>query len=381
MARREIGKARFFADIPSYLKMRMKYSSSSENIISNMTTMEVPSTDSVWGLDPVAAEKFPITTASSALDFEFKYSFLDPDHTEMLQFEQFNFYGNLNLLLTNIPQSDSTGLYGGVLGHNLKSLTDYNGNGIAKMQFMLHSSDGLFRIESETTSEAIVNYSSAVPEYNGYSLWNINGWSAQASSYPATGLGLKISSDFYFMQPEGGQKEVEVGNITLGYWFEPEHSFDIQATIIKENDGIKRTKTVGGNTITNVNYLGSENWGDLPPWTLQKLDNANYNHVSQTGRRSWKVSLSYIQDDNMFSKHNNENQFFSYDTDTESWTFDSSFGSFLGLTFDGQIPFLFCPDYNADDKEFAKCVITNKPTFKQVANNLFSTSLVLTEVF
>ena len=381
MARREIGKARFFADIPSYLKMRMKYSSSSENIISNMTTMEVPSTDSVWGLDPVAAEKFPITTASSALDFEFKYSFLDPDHTEMLQFEQFNFYGNLNLLLTNIPQSDSTGLYGGVLGHNLKSLTDYNGNGIAKMQFMLHSSDGLFRIESETTSEAIVNYSSAVPEYNGYSLWNINGWSAQASSYPATGLGLKISSDFYFMQPEGGQKEVEVGNITLGYWFEPEHSFDIQATIIKENDGIKRTRTVGGNTITNVNYLGSENWGDLPPWTLQKLDNANYNHVSQTGRRSWKVSLSYIQDDNMFSKHNNENQFFSYDTDTESWTFDSSFGSFLGLTFDGQIPFLFCPDYNADDKEFAKCVITNKPTFKQVANNLFSTSLVLTEVF
>ena len=55
--------------------------------------------------------------------------------------------------------------------------------------------------------------------------------------------------------------------------------------------------------------------------------------------------------------------------------------SFFGLTFDGQLPFLFCPDKDADNLEFAKCVITNKPTFKQVANNLFSTSLVLTEVF
>tara|TARA_Y100001973_G_C5152586_1_gene308937 strand:- start:51 stop:1196 length:1146 start_codon:yes stop_codon:yes gene_type:complete len=381
MTRRTIGKSRWFADIPSYLKMRMKYNSSSENIISDMTTMEVPSTDSVWGLDPVAAEKFAISTSSSALDFDFKYSFLDPAHQSMSPSEQFNFYGVLNLLLTNIPQSDSSGLYGGVLGHNLKSLTDYNGAGITDMRFLLHSSDGLFRLEQLDTSEAIVNYSSNVPEYDGYSLWNINGWSASVSSLPTTGLGLKISSGYHFMEQDNAQKEVQIGGITLGRWFEPEHSFDLQATIIKENDGIKRTRTVGGNTITNVNYLGSESWGDLPAWTLQKAEGVNYMPVSQTGRRSWKVSLSYIQDDNMFSKHNNENQFFSYDPETESNTFDSSFGSFMGLTFDGQIPFLFCPDYNADDKEFAKCVITNKPTFKQVANNLFSTSLVLTEVF
>ena len=32
-----------------------------------------------------------------------------------------------------------------------------------------------------------------------------------------------------------------------------------------------------------------------------------------------------------------------------------------------------------DKLEFAICRITNKPSFKQVANNLFSTSLVLTE--
>ena len=53
----------------------------------------------------------------------------------------------------------------------------------------------------------------------------------------------------------------------------------------------------------------------------------------------------------------------------------------IGITLNGNLPFLFCPDSSADDLEFAICRIDRTPSFKQVANNLFSTSLVITETF
>ena len=83
----------------------------------------------------------------------------------------------------------------------------------------------------------------------------------------------------------------------------------------------------------------------------------------------------------MFHKAGNENKFFTYDEDTEAYTFDSSMASFMKLSLMGKIPFIFCPDSSATDLEFAICRIDKDPTFKQVANNLFSTSLSITEVF
>ena len=83
----------------------------------------------------------------------------------------------------------------------------------------------------------------------------------------------------------------------------------------------------------------------------------------------------------MFHKAGNENKFFTYDEDTEAYTFDSSMASFMKLSLMGKIPFIFCPDSSADDLEFAICRIDRTPSFKQVANNLFSTSLSITEVF
>ena len=212
-------------------------------------------------------------------------------------------------------------------------------------------------------------------------MWEVDTFEPHDPNDNINKYGMSFLSDDVIGQTDGENKTIDIGAVTFGRWFEPEHSFDLQATIMKDNDGIKRNRTVGGNTIINVNYLGSESWGDLPAWTLGKQAGIDYKPVSHSGRRTWKVSLSYVQDSNMFNNHNNENQFFTYDIDTNQHTFDASLGSFFGLTFDGQIPFLFCPDKDADNLEFAKCVITNKPTFKQVANNLFSTSLVLTEVF
>ena len=91
----------------------------------------------------------------------------------------------------------------------------------------------------------------------------------------------------------------------------------------------------------------------------------------------------------MMDKSGNSNKFFNDTFDDIDGTedahsldnFDASMSSFFKLSHMGALPFIFCPDSQADDLEFALCRITNKPSFKQVANNLFSTSLTITETW
>ena len=361
MAKRTVGRARFYADLGSYLKLKSFYASDKDGI-------ENDNVDSVWNLDPSASETFRIDFESSKFSFWQRFSD-DENNTELKR-----------LLFDSVPESSKTGLYAGVLGYNPNNLVDNSFNALNGLKFgFTNQAKDIESYQDEVTE--IINYSNGLPQYNGYSLWEIDSFTEYelTDNFDRFGMSFEAADNFGLI--DGENKTIDCGSITFGRFFEPEHSFDLQATIMKDNDGIKRNRTVGGNTLINVNYLGSESWGDLPAWTLGKQAGVDYKPVSHSGRRTWKVSLSYIQDENMFNKHNNENQFFTYDTDDNLHTFDTSLGSFFGLTFDGQIPFLFCPDKDADNLEFAKCVITNKPTFKQVANNLFSTSLVLTEVF
>ena len=361
MAKRTIGKCRFYADLGSYLKLKSFYASDKDGI-------ETDNVDSVWNLDPSASQKFEIDSESSK--FTFWQRFADDDSNTELK----------RLLFDSVPESTATGLYAGILGHNANNVLDNSFNSLTGLKFGFTNKDKDIESYQDETAQ-IINYSNGLPEYNGYSLWEIDSFTEYDLNDDYDRFGMTFEAEDIFGLIDGENKTIDCGSVTFGRWFEPEHSFDLQATIMKDNDGIKRSRTIGGNTIINVNYLGSESWGDLPAWTLGKQAGVDYKPVSHTGRRTWRVSLSYVQDENMFNKHNNENQFFTYDTDDNLHTFDTSLGSFFGLTFDGQIPFLFCPDKDADNLEFAKCVITNKPTFKQVANNLFSTSLVLTEVF
>ena len=66
-----------------------------------------------------------------------------------------------------------------------------------------------------------------------------------------------------------------------------------------------------------------------------------------------------------------------YNIDTD----DSFYAQVWNKTLGGALPFIFCPDSKATDLEFSLCRITNQPSFKQVANNTFSTSLTITETW
>ena len=326
MAKRTIGKPRFYADVLQYLKALGYYD-------------------------------HELTTAPDLLN-------MNPSQPTEVSGNQYFYLKNVseevNQLLTNLGSLSSSGIYAGILGHNNPPSGYFGLN--------LHSGADVI-----LTHEEIVNF---YYEGNGFSSSQYQGYSL--SKVTAIGeVGLLSDYRISFVP----LTTMYVGAITYGRWFEPQYNFDLKATTTTSYDGIKLQKTITGSTYSNINHLGVPMWGDLPAWTLEKQDGHDYKIGGTDGRRSWKVSLSFMTDDNLFHKAGNENQFFTYDDNSGGYTFDESMSSFFKLSLNGKLPFIFCPDSSATDLEFALCKIDKDPSFKQVANNLFSTSLSITEVF
>tara|TARA_R100000664_G_C2728029_1_gene119401 strand:- start:13 stop:1005 length:993 start_codon:yes stop_codon:yes gene_type:complete len=330
MAKRTIQTCRFYADIPQYLKALGYYGGSD--------------TPEIWNMNPSQPEEYEA-------DFLTNFSFNINNPSK-----------ELDQLISNVPQSSTSGIYGAVLGHNL-----------SRTAFTFRTN-----LRSEFEYSEIVNYSSGMPEYNGYSLWDITD----------AGNDENIES-LYFTLLSNEPKQI--GAVSFGRWFQPSHSPDLNVELISEHEGISTQTTVGGSSLSNINYLGQPNWGNLPAWTLEKQEGHDYNIGANRQRRTWKISFSYLSDDNIFSKATNENKFFNYSEDTGQYTFDTSMASFFGLTLNGSLPFLFCPNSNGSDStnnrgdkdlEFALCKIDQSSiSYKQVAYQTWNVSLVVMEVW
>ena len=328
MARRTIQTCRFYADVLQYLKILGYYDGSN--------------TPDVWNMNPSSMSEYDLSEQTN-FDFNLK-----------------NPSKELDELLTNVPQSSSTGVYGAVLGHTLKNFT-----------MAVETDNFTFEDVAE-----ISNYSSLAAEYNGYSIWDIQNCGAEEN---IDKILFKVLSN----------QTSKIGAISFGRWFEPSHSPDLSVRLVSEYDGITNQTTVGGNSITNVNHLGQPHWGDLPAWTLEKKQGHDYKIGADTDRKVWQLSFSYIADDNLLSKSNNPNKFFTVTDDT--YVFDSSLSSFFRLTLNGSLPFIFCPnsagsnptsDEGDKDLEFALCKLDQDSlTFRQVASQTWNVSMTVMEVW
>ena len=325
MGKRTVGKPRFYADVLQYLKALGYYNHES-------------------------------TTAPDLLN-------MNPSQPIKVTGQEYFYLKNVSeevyQLLISLNALSTSGIYIGMLGHSITEGDFVNLN--------LH--DGS---EAVTMHEEIVNFSyfsagiSSV-EYKGYSLANVT--DIDNNAYID-----KISFNLF--------SEASVGAITYGRWFEPSHAFDLGLKIASDYDGISLQKTISGYTYSNAAHTGVPMWGDLPAWTLEKQEGSDYKLGGTDGRRQWDVSLSFLSDDDLFSKATNENKFFTYDPDSGGYTFDESIASFLGLTFNGRIPFIFCPDSSATDLEFALCMIDEDSlSFDQVAYQTWNVSMSIVEVW
>ena len=424
MAKREILTPRFYADIPTFMKTQGHFKSITSSGLGSYNTLDNPVVSRVYNMNPYQPSILDVDESMSwswiNIDFYTTMeSFSSPALSNHPDYGD-KYYENYKLLSFLTPEivegeHHTCGAYAGVVAHNFVTRNvngmlqgyygrddDYVGGGGA-------APTGTNVYASQQTAREIINCTPhpnhsngrwMKPDYDGFSLWEITSRGNLDNPSAYSRGNIRCSPDVTSGETFS-EGELMMGSQTWGIFFEPEHAFDIRATVAHSYDGIKNTNTVGGSTITNINYMGVPNWGDLPAWTLRKTSGniwgetpgseyRNYDSVTNRARRQWQVGLSFLSDDNVFDNAGEANKFsaIQYNDDgTEKAHhrdhFDQSMSSFFKLTMNGQLPFIFSPNSKADkdDLEFALCRITNKPVFKQVANNLFSTSLTITETW
>ena len=354
MAKRTIGKPMFYADVLQYIKAIGKYQGSDE--------------PELFNFDPTNDKEY---TFASSEDSDSKFATFTTTDQEGAG-------GALAQLI-----EEGSNIYSGFIGH---SVSYYDTDGYLRLGVKALRDTGTYAGLQFSSTKAI-NYTSAgallgTITKKGYSIWR------SSSGFNAPISGNELNLYYNTVNTYGGELKHNLGAFTFGKYYQPEHSFELQATISDQYEGIKTQNTIGGHTITNINHLGQPNWGNgLPAWTIAHDGSPDYDYDvgGRRGRRQWSVGLSYLDDDKIFHKHTNHNQFFENDWNdldyATDYVLDDTLAGFFKLTLNGQIPFIFTPDASLSNPELAICRITNKPSFKQVANNLFSTSLVITETW
>ena len=182
-----------------------------------------------------------------------------------------------------------------------------------------------------------------------------------------------------------------VGSMVLGTYYDMPHSPDLNLTMTREMDGVKRIRTKGGADLVKHQYTKPPMWGDAAAWELHDPSTGDISNqeLSRSGRRVWDLSFSYLQDSDVFPEISNINHFESgYDSynDAQGRTLlDSNnfFSQVIHKTNGGQLPFIFQPDKNNNNADgFAICKFDQKSfSFQQTAPNLYSVKMKIREVW
>ena len=200
--------------------------------------------------------------------------------------------------------------------------------------------------------------------------------------------------------PEGMTLEPKLGGISWGVYYDMPNSPDLDLTLDIEFTGAKSVDTLGGSTLTNTRYTGSPWWYDVDgnkvePWSIGETTGTS----KRNGRRVWKLSFSYISDENLFASNFMSNNYLenssdnsnynSNDLNTDGTEFeytledDNSFiAQVLNKVSNGQ-RFIFQPDNtNNNPDQFAICML-DMTTFsiKQVAFKTYEIEMDIREVW
>ena len=200
----------------------------------------------------------------------------------------------------NVPTSGAPD-YVAVLGHNLASCnvgirhhfemidgTTWNGgNGIS--EDIVNGNGSTIAWNSGTHSTFLK------PEYDGFSIYGINGQSAD---------GYHGVEGFQFYVPDdewlgASQHTLKIGTIFCGKRFSFDEAPDVKLTQSVEYDGTRSQKTASGYSHYGIDYMGSPKWGDYGPW---EIDNGTGMPTLNTGRgrRVWDLKWSQISDSQIF---------------------------------------------------------------------------------
>ena len=144
--------------------------------------------------------------------------------------------------------------------------------------------------DSLLNTSNIVNYGvDSVPEYDGWSLINLN----------STATDTERSFAISLSEESAGNVDCSLGSILFGKSFEFPQNTTL-ATTTKFEYGIKQKTTISGKTISNANWTKPNNW-ITEPFGLGYQAGDNYQRRS--GRRIWKMSFDYLAPDKVMNQN------------------------------------------------------------------------------
>ena len=256
------------------------------------------------------------------------------------------------------------------------------------------------------------------PVYNGTSIatWTDpepQRWTTFELFWPSYGTGYDAYSNSGHWGDGAGYPH-QLGSFVVGRYWDAPNSPDLNLTMSRRFDGIKKQKTIGGKTLANNYYDGpaewtmnriTNDWGGTPvykypPFELDARnrvnghwDGSNSAHFNERaksglgrkGLRSWKLTFSYIAESDMWTDYEVSNSIVDDSGTTQNQANvleDDSFNFVWNCTLGGTLPFIFTDDSESNEPDrYAICTFREK-TFcvQQVAYNTYKLSVTIDEV-
>jgi len=316
----------------------------------------------------------------------------------------------------NIPKTSFPINFCALLNHNLSSVIPsslQNNN-----EFRIVAKGGL-NAESNITLTDSVNYVDNIlnsdisnpnlnPQYNGTSIWT----TLEQNEYWR-------SFELFF--PNGFDDYThQLGSFVIGKYFDCPNSPDLNVTMSRRFDGIKKQKTIGGKQLANIYYDGPTEWimnrknadfgGDstykYPPFELDttatvdstgfRFDYRSRSGLGRKGLRSWNLTFSYIAESDMWIDSEVSNLVINDDINDAPFgggsptggnggnpmLSDNSFNFVYNCTLGGALPFIFTDDKDSNAPDRYSICTFRENTFKvtQIAFNTYNVSMTIDEI-
>ena len=372
MANQSVGTPRFYVDFTQLARLKGDYfwSEDYQSAINITDDEDGQRPHRVWNFDFYDVQTYQVFSDTEGFGWKFTFNPNSP-----------------------ISRLISVSNWAGVFNHKLAS--DLSTPFVSRLNAKFFAQSGVatdhYNVGDFTDSSIPFDrdYNASLVEKNGFSLFEFPSPDTETPFIEFWLLNYPTEVDV-----AGGisllGKTVDIGAIGFGRYYDMPQAPDLSVKKSIEYEGVKIQRTLGGGDYVQIDNFGTPDWISGEPWALVHPDESNL-RLGRHGRRSWQLSFSYISNDDLFFDTNRLNSFADLEfivEETERGSRDNivtagtEIQQIFDLTMCGGLSFVFTPDKDADNPEFAQCRIDQKSLkATQIAHQCWDISMNIVEVW